>query len=233
MQIVNNDSKLCDLLTNEPTLVAVINRFGITLGVGDKTIARICDEKGIDKDFFTTILNTFINEDYFPDEVLGRYKAAYIVDYLNKTDAYYENYLIPNVERHFNFLMARGNGANSSLSIIYKFFLEVKEELLKSIKADREVLFPKALRYDGDEQMSANVASVTDYQEDSIESKISDLLNMFVMHISGEYDNNLAHAVLIALFGLKKDISQNNRIRARILKPIVSVIEASKNISKE
>lgn len=232
MQIVNYDSKLCDLIVGDPTLIAVLNRFGITLGVGDKTIARVCDENGIDKAFLTTILNTYINEDYVPGDGPNHFNAAKIVKYLQQTNAYYEHYLIPNIERHFNFLMSKNEKANASLLIIYRFFIEVKEELMSRIGEDGESLFPKVLKCfaDVDVKADANEANASDsVQEDSIESKISDLLNMFVKHISGEYDTNLAHAVLTALYGLKKDINQNNRIRERLLCPIVAAIDASKN----
>lgn len=70
MTIVNYDTKLCDILSTDPTIVTVLNRFGILLGVGDKTIYKICQEEKIDKVFFTTMLNTFINDEYFPQDVL-------------------------------------------------------------------------------------------------------------------------------------------------------------------
>ena len=54
--------------------------------------------------------------------------------------------------------------------------------------------------------------------DDSIEDKINDLLSMFVIHLKGDYDHNLALAVLMAVVSLKKDITQNNRIRNRILR---------------
>ena len=44
---------------------------------------------------------------------------------------------------------------------------------------------------------------------------------MFVIHLKGEYDVNLCHAVLVAIMTLQKDIKQNNRIRYRILLPIL------------
>ncbi len=221
MQIVNIDSKICDLLSNDPTLITVINRFGITLGVGDKSIARICEEKNIDKTFLTTILNTFISEDYFPQEVLSAFSAEQIIGYLNKTNAYYEHYQIPNIERHFNFLIAKSSPENSSLAIIYKFFSEVKAELLNRINDDRTTLFPTIQQLEsqnGDKEIEIKQNCLS--HEDSIEDKISDLLNMLIMHISGNYDSNLAHAVIFALYGLKKDIKQNNRIRERILYPL-------------
>ena len=57
-------------------------------------------------------------------------------------------------------------------------------------------------------------------ESDSIEDKLSDFINMFVIHLRGDYDRNLCHAVLFAVISLEKDIRQNNRIRNRVLRPL-------------
>ena len=57
-------------------------------------------------------------------------------------------------------------------------------------------------------------------EEDTIEDKLNDLISMFVVHLRGDYDTNLALAVLFSLVSLKNDITQNNRIRNRILHPL-------------
>lgn len=230
MAIVNYDTKLCDILSTDPTIVTVLNRFGILLGVGDKTIYKICQEKKIDKVFFTTMLNTFINDEYFPQDVLCTFSASKIIDYLTKTNNYYQFFQIPNIERHFSYLIAKSSNENNSLSIIQKFFFEVKKELQARIDDDRESWFPTVQKL---EKAIGHVTIGNAYsesiQEDSIEAKINDLLNMFVMHLSGNYDVNLAHAVLTAIFALKKDIKQNNRIRERILRPLYESLLESFN----
>ena len=91
-QLITHDSKVSDIIVNQPSTITVLNRFGITMGVGDKTIGRICDEHNINPDFLTTILNTFINKEYFPDNILEGFNVREIVSYLNKTNAYYEHY---------------------------------------------------------------------------------------------------------------------------------------------
>ena len=70
MALINAESKLCEVILNEPSLIPVINRFGIIFGVGDTNIRTACEEKNLDCEFFVTILNTFINEDYFPENLL-------------------------------------------------------------------------------------------------------------------------------------------------------------------
>lgn len=38
MALVHADMQLCEIILKEPSLIPVINRFGIKLGVGDKSI---------------------------------------------------------------------------------------------------------------------------------------------------------------------------------------------------
>ncbi|HIU39464.1 MAG TPA: helix-turn-helix transcriptional regulator, partial [Candidatus Limisoma intestinavium] len=59
MALVTPETKLCDVIIDEPSVIPVINRFDIELGVGDKTIKTICSEKSIDLNFFLLILNAF------------------------------------------------------------------------------------------------------------------------------------------------------------------------------
>ena len=97
MALINAETKLCDVILHEPSVIPVINRFGIILGVGDKSIRTVCEEKNLDCEFFVTILNTFINEDYFPENRLKSFCATQIVNYLTQTNAYYEQFQIPNI----------------------------------------------------------------------------------------------------------------------------------------
>ena len=70
MALINKNNKLADVILDNPSIITVLNRFGIYLGVGDKTVEQVCSEKRLDTDFFLIILNTFANEEYFPEELL-------------------------------------------------------------------------------------------------------------------------------------------------------------------
>lgn len=50
------------------------------------------------------------------------------------------------------------------------------------------------------------------------ERQITDLVSIMIRHLSGNYDDNMAYAVIFALGSLSRDIRQHNRIRNRILK---------------
>ena len=105
MALIYRETRLADVIANETSVIPVINRFGINLGTGDATVDAVCRVHNLDTDFFLAILNTFINEGYFPEEKLRGFKASEIIDYLVKTNAYYSRFQLPNIRRHFTMLI--------------------------------------------------------------------------------------------------------------------------------
>lgn len=224
MALVTPDTKLCEVIVDEPSVVPVINRFDIVLGVGDRTIKSICKEKGIDTSFFITILNAFINESFFLENVTGAFNAGDVVDYLRKTNNSYLRNQLPNIERHFAALISRSD-SNNNLPLLFNFYREVKMEIERRIDSDNQ-WFDAIISAEQSNSEVSVAGNAVQAESDSIEDKLSDLINMFVIHLRGDYDRNLCHAVLFAVISLEKDIRQNNRIRNRVLRPLVDALNS-------
>lgn len=224
MALVTPDTKLCEVIVDEPSVVLVINRFDIVLGVGDRTIKSICKEKGIDTSFFITILNAFINESFFLENVTGAFNAGDVVDYLRKTNNSYLRNQLPNIERHFAALISRSD-SNNNLPLLFNFYREVKTEIERRIDSDNQ-WFDAIISAEQSNSEVSVAGNAIQAESDSIEDKLSDLINMFVIHLRGDYDRNLCHAVLFAVISLEKDICQNNRIRNRVLRPLVDALNS-------
>lgn len=224
MALVTPDTKLCEVIVDEPSVVPVINRFDIVLGVGDRTIKSICKEKGIDTSFFITILNAFIHESFFLGNVTGAFNAGDVVDYLRKTNNSYLRNQLPNIERHFAALISRSD-SNNNLPLLFNFYREVKTEIERRIDSDNQ-WFDAIISAEQSNSEVSVAGNAVQAESDSIEDKLSDLINMFVIHLRGDYDRNLCHAVLFAVISLEKDIRQNNRIRNRVLRPLVDALNS-------
>lgn len=224
MALVTPDTKLCEVIVDEPSVVPVINRFDIVLGVGDRTIKSICKEKGIDTSFFITILNAFIHESFFLENVTGAFNAGDVVDYLRKTNNSYLRNQLPNIERHFAALISRSD-SNNNLPLLFNFYIEVKTEIERRIDSDNQ-WFDAIISAEQSNSEVSVAGNAVQAGSDSIEDKLSDLINMFVIHLRGDYDRNLCHAVLFAVISLEKDIRQNNRIRNRVLRPLVDALNS-------
>ena len=217
MAVYTKESKLSEPIFEDPSIVAVINRFGFYLGVGDRTIAESCRINNIDVDFFLAIINTYLNPEY-----------------LEKTDLYYRDIQLPNIDRHFNLLIRNemqdkdGDDRLSNLSLLNKFYQEVKNDLQQSTTKELEFWLP-LIRNDHEEAIRMirigegeikGVKFDLPFDHTSLEDKVRDLISFFVVHLKGVRNHNLCMAVVSAIFILEKDIRQNNRIRNRIFRPL-------------
>lgn len=231
MALLHPDSRLCDAILRDTSLIPVMARFGVSLGMGEKSIATVCNEHNLDVDFFVTILNTYINEDFFPERHLQSFCIEPIIDYLTKTNAYYARFQLPNIERHFVRLIELSGKEANNLERVYNFFMTVRDELLQRIDTDHKQWFPRLQASLGACSEPLHIDAATPMPAtDTVEEKLNDLLSLIVKHLSGNYDINLCHAVIFALTSLRNDIKQHNRIRNRILRPVAIALQCDSPI---
>ena len=230
MPLVSSNMQMSEVVEEHPSLIPVINRFGIRLGLGDKSVKMVCDTYQLDTDFFLTVINTFLNEEYFPERKLQTFHTSQIIDYLIKTNQYYLSYQLPNIERHLASFISMSTPGNNVLNLIGKFFSSFKEELTARIENDSAVWFPYCLvlseKIDEHQALDGMLQPSGNKQlDDPIEALLSDLKGIMIKHLSGNYNENLCYAVIFGISSLEKDIKQHNRIRYRILTPMVSAME--------
>ena len=227
MSLVYSNMQLSEVVEENPSLIPVIHRFGIHLGLGDETVQEICEKLNLNTDFFLTMINTFLNEDYFPEKKLQGFHTSQIVTYLKKTNYYYQRHQLPNIERHLRSFISMSDPDNNSLTLIEKIFNSFKDILLNRIKNDEKEWFPYCLSL-SNQQTEVVITLEKNHSEgtdDSIEALLTDLKHIMIKHLTGEYDENLCHAEIFSVSTLAKDIKQHNRIRFRILQPIVAGME--------
>jgi len=231
MSLVYSNMQLSEVVEEHTSLIPVIHRFNIHLGLGDESVQSVCLKHKLDSDFFLTMINTFLNEDYFPEKKLQGFHLSQIIDYLRKTNHYYQRHQLPNIERHLRSLIEMSDPDNNSLTLIGKIFNSFKDKLISRIKHDDKEWFPYCLSLSKDLAEVPIIFEKNDSEdtEDPIEALLTDLKHIMVKHLTGEYDENLCYAVIFSVSILGKDIKQHNRIRFRILQPIVDRMEKDGN----
>ncbi len=227
--------KMADVIHSNYLLIPVVNRFGIRLGFGEKTVKTVCRERGIDPEFFLAILNAFSNENYFPEKTLQTFNVLTIVKYLRKTHSYYIETQVPIIERQINALMGRSLKRNSSLRLVKKFFLEYKKELLVHLKREETITFPHIERVyrsyhskasaSGSKILSRYSMKMYEKEHDNVDDKLYDLKNILIKYLQGEFDEAICNAIIFELFRLEKDIEDHTRIEDNILRPVVAEME--------
>ncbi len=234
MKLIKEQTKLADVLLIFPFLIPVINRFGIRLGVGDKTIEAICKEHHIHVELFVTIINTLAFDSYFPKVKLQTFSVLQTIEYLHRTHYDYLRVQLINIERHIFGLIK--SSENSKLGLLHRFFNEYKQEISGLIRREEEEMFPHIVRvyelyfspdydlsYEGDLSLSVQQFGK---EYETVNEKLYDLKNIILKYLQGEYDTNLCYAVVVALNNLETDMNSNLRMQERVLKPMVMEMES-------
>jgi len=234
--IITKENRMADIIHMNYLLLSVINRFGIQLGFGDKTVDQICIEHQIETGFFLEIINAFLDQEYFPDRNLQTFSIKLIVEYLLKTHRYYLEEKIPEIETLINRMVNECYSQAENVDVLNQFFTEYKNEVISHTKREDEVVFPHALKIEEAYENSQNSAdlinklkkySIQDYmsEHDNIEEKLFDLKNIIIKYLPAPKDNILCNKVLTELFNLEKDLSDHSRIEEKVLFPKVVNLE--------
>ena len=93
--IINGQMKLSHIIETDKRALVLFPRFGIDLGFGDRTVEDICRKMDIDLQFFLLMVNTFLNEDYFPDKQLRSVDVDMLIGYLIESHNFYLEERIP------------------------------------------------------------------------------------------------------------------------------------------
>ncbi|MFO7842842.1 MAG: hemerythrin domain-containing protein [Bacteroidales bacterium] len=235
--IITKDNKMADVIHLNYSTLTVLNRFEIALGFGDKTIEDICKQHQVDLDFFLEIINTFVNEDYFPKKHLQSFSITLINDYLKKTHDYYHQVKVPEIENLMEQMVNNCYTQKSNLNLLKKFFNDYKQELINHTQREDEVVFPytlaieKAFHSDKIEKKTIKLMEeysidVFEREHDNIEEKLFDLKNIIIKYLPQPKNFELCNKLLNELFTLEQDLNDHARIEDKVLVPKVREMES-------
>jgi regulator of cell morphogenesis and NO signaling len=230
-------TKLADTIHTNYLLLPILNRFGIQLGFGDKSIEEVCREKNINAEFFLVIINSFHDHDYFPQEQLQRFDLELIVDYIKKSHSYYLDLKIPQIEELIKKLSQQAEGIQKDqVLLIEKFYSVYKEEIITHIQEEENHIFPYVMSIGNayvrgeinethQKMIRENSISIFAGEHSNIEDKLYDLKNIIIKYMHPVKDSITSNALLIELFRLERDLNDHARIEDKVLIPKVEYIE--------
>ncbi len=234
--LIHKEMKMVDVIHLNHHLLHVINRFGIQLGFGEKSVETVCREHNVDLNFFLDLINTYHNRSYFPLQNLLKIKAGMLVDYLHKTHNYYLEFKVPEIEAILDRLLADDILAEDTKNLLSDFFQQYKKELVMHIEIEENRVYPYAMALEqyldnniSKEELNAYLEaySISQYEEDhsDIEEKLYDLKQIILKYLPSPKDSRLLNVMLHDLFELELDLNNHCRIEDMILVPIVEKME--------
>ena len=222
-ELINSEMKMSKLLFRHHQLILALERFGIRLGVKEKTIEEVCADFNISPNVFLLVANLYTNISYKFKLSFTTLEIQQIVKYLTKSHQYYSKEVFPEIIQNIHLLCESSN--KPELLMVEKFFNEYKKEVDHHFDYENDTVFPYILQLI-DDKREENY-SVIDYREhhDDIQEKLDDLKRLLIEHLPQVVSNSLRRKILFALFDLDYDLQVHSKIENEILIPQVEQLE--------
>ena len=94
-QSISPSERLKNIIEEEPHILGVLSRFGLSFGFGDKTVSEACKEDNVHMESFLAVSNLLYGQNYSQFEIA----LPALMDYLRKAHTHFLNFLLPSIRR--------------------------------------------------------------------------------------------------------------------------------------
>lgn len=227
---IEGSQRMADIIAINEKLLLVIERFGISLGFGDKTVKEICRLNNLDHQLVLLVMNVFHNQTYPVLSHLSLDMIPGLIDYLKNGHHYYLKQKLPYIENLIERFI--NNTDNPDTRLILKFFNEYANEVNEHMKYEDDIVFPYCIalyniynkKENSSEAQQYTVESFISHHED-IDEKLDDLMQLLIKHFPPTTDRFYRNMMLIELFNLQYDLLDHSNIEDKILLPAIEQLE--------
>lgn len=220
--------KMYDFITSEQQALQLISRFGLPLGVGDKTIQEVCTEHNVHTPTFLAVVNFTVGKqtEPIPFESLS---LNTIIDYLRNAHSYFFDFSLPMIRKKLIEAMNYTGEESKIPMLIIRFFDEYVNEVSVHMQHENEQMFPyvEALlngeHSDVSIEMFAHQHRAVDDQH--IANKLSELKNLVIKYYPEDEQNNLLNSALYDILAFEQELTVHCLIEDQILLPAVRLME--------
>ena len=229
---ITPDMKMSDLIFDNPSILLLMEHFGLDFIVHEKTVAQLCNQNEINAKVFITFANMYNGFNVTETEDFSKADIKDIILYLKNSHNYYENEKYPEIRNYIQELYLKNNSAE--IKLIDKFFDDYFEEVKEHLSYENRIAFPYFNELLSSEDSEKNFKqkhdfSVSDYSEHhtDIESKVNDLKELLLKHVPVQDDRLLRRKIIVSLFELEYDLNIHSKVEETILMPLIGNLEKS------
>ena len=224
---LSEDTKLYELIANNPRLLPLLSRFGIQLGFGDRSVDEVCRLNHVSTRLFIHVCALHFDHDTPPRiESPDDADLDSLLSYLRASHRAYLDEHFPHIEMHLGRITEAAGPRYGKL--LDHFYNEYKTEMVKHFKYEEEVVFPyiDALR-----QGRSTDYSIDQFRHNhsNIEDALEDMTNILIKYLPGDILPSERICIATDIMELSSDLISHSRIEEHILIPFVESLENAKS----
>lgn len=225
--IFTEKDSLKTLIETEQSLLGVLNRFGISLGFGDKTVRSACDADEVDCQTFLAVCNLMSGNEYTCFDI----SLKSIMGYLRKAHSYFLDFLLPSIRRKL-IEAINCSDVNDIAFLLLKFYDEYVQEVHNHMDYENDAIFnyvSELLENDGSQKFRISQYSLN---HESMADKLAELKDIFIYHYHVK-DNEILTSALADIIQCGKELTIHCEIENKLFIPAVERLEQSVKDSLE
>lgn len=219
MEIYHATDTMRSLIKDNSQLLMVINRFGISLGFGEKSVDEICEEQSVDAETFLAVAN-FISGYTESAENLS---IPSLINYLKRAHSFFLDYNLPTIRRRLIDSIDYSDSEGMA-QLIIKFYDEYVAEVRRHMEYENNVVFSYVdSLLEGHLDDEYTIQSFAD-KHNHIEPKLNELKNIIINYYP-ERGNDQLTSVLFDIVSCERDLSSHCQVEDFLFIPAVEVLE--------
>lgn len=223
---------MCDVICDEPSLLQMLSRFGIPLGVGDQTVRQVCEAHGVDTATFLSVANFIKRGARGAADSIDKVSVACLTEYLKQAHTYFLDFQLPAIRRKL--LEAIDCSQPGEVSyLILKFYDDYMAEVRKHMQHENRKVFGYVEQLLQGRRTSEYTISQFARGHNSIDVKLQELKNIIIKYYAPTEQAELLNNVLYDIFTCEKDLRIHCQVEDDIFVPAVEILEEKVGIQEE
>ena len=198
--IYRETNRMSDLLTQDRRAMQIVNRFGIPMGVGDKTIDTVCREHNIHTPTFLAIVNNGQS-----DRPAAEIDLPTLQTYLRNAHTYFLEFLLPRLRRQLIEAINPTVTDNKIPLLIVRYFDEYVQEIRIHIQHE-------------DEGRMENHATDDRHITEKLHELVNLIIKYYPAHSTYPFANELMTTVLMGVYQAEEELKTHCAIEDDILR---------------
>ena len=193
--------KICDLMAHEEDAIQIISRFGLEMGVGDRTIAEVCAAHGVHTPTFLSIVNYKVfKQKALPADI----DVETLQRYLKNAHTYFLDYRLPTIRENLIDAIRPAESSSKIPMLILRCYDECVSEIRTHIAHENAGLFEEHA-----------------HDDERITDKLTEIKNLIIKYYPGTSYALLS--VMSDLWHTEQDFADHCAIEDDILRPALQV----------
>lgn len=197
--------KICDLMSHEEDAIQIISRFGLSMGVGEQTIAEACEAAGVHTPTFLAIVNYKVFHQQVQQNDID---LPTLQRYLQNAHTYFLEFRLPRLRKAIVEAIMPADPATKIPGLILRCYDEFVQEIRTHIEHENAGLFEEH-----------------EHDDERITGKLTEIKNLIIKYFPGTTTAEGTYtliSVMSDLWHTEQDFSDHCAIEDDILRPALT-----------